>query len=133
MLQTHYTLTFMSSSEPETSAEEDNEEEDSEVRPESLTPEELEKLKEAVDERKKLIQSLRGKPWPMKKKLITLRYSLKEKEKSCFTLKCHLEISHPLPFRESQEFVEKYEGALGKGKGRKLYVYKVMMTKARNH
>lgn len=31
--------------------------------------------------------------------------------------------------RESQEFVEKYEGALGKGKGRKLYAYKVMMTK----
>uniref|UniRef100_A0A8D3CH54 Transmembrane channel-like protein n=1 Tax=Scophthalmus maximus TaxID=52904 RepID=A0A8D3CH54_SCOMX len=74
------------------------------VRPESLSPEELEKLKEAVDERKKLIQSLRGKPWPMKKKLVTLR--------------------------ESQEFVEKYEGALGKGKGRKLYAYKVMMTKA---
>uniref|UniRef100_A0A3Q1FN05 Transmembrane channel-like protein n=1 Tax=Acanthochromis polyacanthus TaxID=80966 RepID=A0A3Q1FN05_9TELE len=76
---------------------------DEEVRPERLTPEELEKLKEAVDERKKLIQSLRGKPWPMKKKLVTLR--------------------------ESQEFVEKYEGALGKGKGRKLYAYKVMMTK----
>lgn len=32
--------------------------------------------------------------------------------------------------RESQEFVEKYEGALGKGKGRKLYAYKVLMTKA---
>lgn len=28
--------------------------------------------------------------------------------------------------------MEKYEGALGKGKGRKLYVYKVMMTKVRN-
>ncbi|XP_062273169.1 transmembrane channel-like protein 1 [Scomber scombrus] len=95
------------SSEQETSDEEDvNEEEDNEekvVRPESLSPEELEKLKEAVDERKKLMQGLRGKPWPMKKKLTTLR--------------------------ESQEFVEKYEGALGKGKGRKLYAYKVMMTK----
>uniref|UniRef100_A0A8C6VVU4 Transmembrane channel-like protein n=1 Tax=Nothobranchius furzeri TaxID=105023 RepID=A0A8C6VVU4_NOTFU len=68
-----------------------------------LSPEELEKLKEAVEEKKKLIQSLKGKPWPMKKKLVTLR--------------------------ESQEFVEKYEGALGKGKGRKLYAYKVMMTK----
>lgn len=44
------------------------------MRPECLSPEELEKLKEAVDERKKLIQSLRGKPWPMKKKLVTLRY-----------------------------------------------------------
>ncbi|XP_016147200.1 transmembrane channel-like protein 1 [Sinocyclocheilus grahami] len=69
----------------------------------SLTPEELEKLKEAVDERKKLITTLKGKPWPMKKKLVILR--------------------------ESQEFVEKYEGALGKGKGRKLYAYKVMMMK----
>ncbi|KAI4821357.1 hypothetical protein KUCAC02_029291 [Chaenocephalus aceratus] len=94
------------SSEKEISEEEDNEEEDSEekeVRPETLTPEELETLKEAVDERKKLIQGLRGKPWAMKKKLVTLR--------------------------ESQEFVEKYEGALGKGKGRKFYAYKVMMTK----
>uniref|UniRef100_A0AAX7TTP7 Transmembrane channel-like protein n=1 Tax=Astatotilapia calliptera TaxID=8154 RepID=A0AAX7TTP7_ASTCA len=94
-------------SEPETSEEDDDEEEDNDkdvVRPECLSPEELEKLKEAVDERKKLIQSLRGKPWPMKKKLVTLR--------------------------ESQEFVEKYEGALGKGKGRKLYAYKVLMTKA---
>jgi len=40
----------------------------------SLTPEELEKLKEAVDERKKLIATLRGKPWPMRKKLVILRY-----------------------------------------------------------
>ncbi|XP_054466077.1 transmembrane channel-like protein 1 [Anoplopoma fimbria] len=90
----------------EPSEEDDNDTEDNEekeVRPESLSPEELEMLKEAVDERKKLIQNLRGKPWPMKKKLVTLR--------------------------ESQEFVEKYEGALGKGKGRKLYAYKVMMTK----
>uniref|UniRef100_A0A7N6ASH8 Transmembrane channel-like protein n=1 Tax=Anabas testudineus TaxID=64144 RepID=A0A7N6ASH8_ANATE len=93
-------------SEQETSEAGDQEEEgneEKELSPESLSPEELEKLKEAVDERRKLIQSLRGKPWPMKKKLVTLR--------------------------ESQEFVEKYEGALGKGKGRKLYVYKVMMTK----
>nr|XP_054587353.1 transmembrane channel-like protein 1 [Nothobranchius furzeri] len=94
-----------SSSEQETSEEEDDKEtnDDDEVRPECLSPEELEKLKEAVEEKKKLIQSLKGKPWPMKKKLVTLR--------------------------ESQEFVEKYEGALGKGKGRKLYAYKVMMTK----
>ncbi|KAM6931404.1 transmembrane channel-like protein 1 [Xenentodon cancila] len=94
------------SSEQETSEEEDGKDEDSEdeqVRPECLSPEELERLKEAVDERKKLVQGLRGKPWTMKKKLVTLR--------------------------ESQEFVEKYEGALGKGKGRKLYAYKVMMTK----
>ncbi|CAL9708484.1 unnamed protein product [Knipowitschia caucasica] len=93
------------SSEPESSEEENEEEEEEEdvVRPETLTPEELEKLKEAVEDRKKLIQGLRGKPWPMKKKLVTLK--------------------------ESQMFVEKYEGALGKGKGRKFYAYKVMMTK----
>ncbi|XP_029019084.2 transmembrane channel-like protein 1, partial [Betta splendens] len=93
------------SSEPETSEADGDEEDDEEkeVRPETLSAEELEMLKEAVDERKKLIQSLRGKPWPMKKKLVTLR--------------------------ESQKFVEKYEGALGKGKGRKFYAYKVMMTK----
>ncbi|XP_068995165.1 transmembrane channel-like protein 1 [Embiotoca jacksoni] len=94
------------SSEQETSEEDDNAEEENEeeeLRPECLSPEELEELKEAVDERKKLMQCLRGKPWPMKKKLVTLR--------------------------ESQEFVEKYEGALGKGKGRKFYAYKVMMTK----
>ncbi|XP_028435011.1 transmembrane channel-like protein 1 [Perca flavescens] len=93
------------SSEPETSEEDElkEETEESDVRPESLTPEELEMLKEAVEEKKKLVQGLRGKPWPMKKKLVTLR--------------------------ESQEFVEKYEGALGKGKGRKLYAYKVMMSK----
>lgn len=64
------------SSEKETSEQEASEEEDSEeteVRPLSLSPEELEKLKEAVDDRKKLIQGLRGKPWTMKKKLATLR------------------------------------------------------------
>uniref|UniRef100_A0A3B4B680 Transmembrane channel-like protein n=1 Tax=Periophthalmus magnuspinnatus TaxID=409849 RepID=A0A3B4B680_9GOBI len=62
--------------EEETSSEEENEEEeqtDDVVRPETLTPEELEKLKEAVEDRKKLIQGLRGKPWPMKQKLVTLK------------------------------------------------------------
>ncbi|XP_062399816.1 transmembrane channel-like protein 1 [Sardina pilchardus] len=83
--------------------EEEEEEEDAVVVVGALTPEELEKLKEAVDERKKLIGTLRGKPWPMMKKLQTLK--------------------------ESQEFVEKYEGALGIGRGRKLYAYKVMMQK----
>ncbi|XP_032091755.1 transmembrane channel-like protein 2 [Thamnophis elegans] len=31
--------------------------------------------------------------------------------------------------RETQDFVEKFEGALGKGKGKKLYAYKMMLTK----
>ncbi|XP_028313447.1 transmembrane channel-like protein 1 isoform X2 [Gouania willdenowi] len=90
-------------SEEDKEEQEELDKEQEEVRSECLSPEELEKLKEAVDERKKLIQSLRVKPWPMKKKLVSLR--------------------------ESQEFVEKYEGALGKGKGRKIYAYKVIMTK----
>lgn len=34
--------------------------------------------------------------------------------------------------REAQQFVDKFEGALGKGKGRKWYAYKVMMTKVRH-
>ncbi|XP_077571195.1 transmembrane channel-like protein 1 [Stigmatopora nigra] len=88
------------SSEQKTNEDESNEDEST---PESLTAEDLQELQEEVDERKKLIQSLRGKPWSMKKKLLTLR--------------------------ESQEFVENYEGALGKGKGRKFYAYKVMLTK----
>ncbi|KAL7836303.1 hypothetical protein AOLI_G00275870 [Acnodon oligacanthus] len=94
-----------SSSEEEEEKEEGEEEGggDEEFVVGSLSPEELEKLKEAVDERKKLIATLRGKPWPMRKKLPTLR--------------------------ESHVFVEKYEGALGKGRGRKLYAYKVMMRK----
>lgn len=35
-------------------------------------------------------------------------------------------------YREAQQFVDKFEGALGKGKGRKWYAYKVMMTKVRH-
>ncbi|KAK1892876.1 Transmembrane channel-like protein 2-B [Dissostichus eleginoides] len=63
----------------------------------------MEALKEQVEEKKKLIATLRNKPWRMKRRLVLLK--------------------------EAQEFVEKFEGALGKGKGRKLYAYKVMMAK----
>ncbi|XP_042343722.1 transmembrane channel-like protein 2-B [Plectropomus leopardus] len=70
---------------------------------ESLSEGEIEALKEQVEEKKKLIATLRNKPWRMKRRLVLLK--------------------------ESQEFVEKFEGALGKGKGKKLYAYKVMMTK----
>nr|XP_060480016.1 transmembrane channel-like protein 2 [Panthera onca] len=31
--------------------------------------------------------------------------------------------------REAQDFVEKYEGALGKGKGKRLYAYRMLMAK----
>uniref|UniRef100_A0A3P8T0Q5 Transmembrane channel-like protein n=1 Tax=Amphiprion percula TaxID=161767 RepID=A0A3P8T0Q5_AMPPE len=69
----------------------------------SLSEGEIAALKEQVEEKKKLIATLRNKPWRMKRRLVMLK--------------------------EAQEFVEKFEGALGKGKGRKLYAYKVMMTK----
>ncbi|XP_064152919.1 transmembrane channel-like protein 2-B [Anguilla rostrata] len=70
---------------------------------ESLSEGEMARLKEEVEEKKKLISNMRNKPWRMKRRL-----------------KC---------LKEAQQFVEKFEGALGKGKGRKLYAYKVMMTK----
>ncbi|XP_033947202.1 transmembrane channel-like protein 2-B [Pseudochaenichthys georgianus] len=70
---------------------------------ESLSEGEMEVLKEQVEEKKKLIATLRNKPWRMKRRLVLLK--------------------------EAQEFVDKFEGALGKGKGRKLYAYKVMMAK----
>ncbi|XP_064356203.1 transmembrane channel-like protein 1 [Dromaius novaehollandiae] len=76
---------------------------DSDSEEEPITEEELAKLKEEVEEKKKLIATLRNKPWKMKKKLAVLK--------------------------EAQLFVERFEGALGKGKGKKFYVYKVMMTK----
>uniref|UniRef100_A0ABM5GPT2 Transmembrane channel-like protein n=1 Tax=Pogona vitticeps TaxID=103695 RepID=A0ABM5GPT2_9SAUR len=70
---------------------------------ESLSEGELARLKEQVEEKKKLITIMRTKPWRMAKKLRVLR--------------------------EAQEFVEKFEGALGKGKGKKLYAYKMIMAK----
>ncbi|XP_077594088.1 transmembrane channel-like protein 2-A [Stigmatopora nigra] len=69
----------------------------------SLSEGEMALLMEEVEEKKKLISSIRNKPWRMKRRLTHLR--------------------------EAQEFVDKFEGALGKGKGRKWYAYKVMMTK----
>uniref|UniRef100_A0A2K6NG79 Transmembrane channel-like protein n=1 Tax=Rhinopithecus roxellana TaxID=61622 RepID=A0A2K6NG79_RHIRO len=70
---------------------------------ESLSEEELARILEQVEEKKKLIATMRSKPWPMAKKLTELR--------------------------EAQEFVEKYEGALGKGKGKRLYAYQMLMAK----
>ncbi|XP_028313282.1 transmembrane channel-like protein 2-B [Gouania willdenowi] len=70
---------------------------------ESLSEGEMEALKEQVEEKKKLVATLRNKPWRMKRRLDVLK--------------------------EAQDFVEKFEGALGKGKGRRLYAFKVMMAK----
>ncbi|EFB15472.1 hypothetical protein PANDA_007375, partial [Ailuropoda melanoleuca] len=69
----------------------------------SLSEEELARILEQVEDRKKLIATMRNKPWPMTKKLRELR--------------------------EAQEFVEKYEGALGKGKGKRLYAYRTLVAK----
>ncbi|KAJ7988428.1 hypothetical protein DPEC_G00323450 [Dallia pectoralis] len=70
---------------------------------ESMSEGEMERLKEEVEEKKKIIATMRNKPWRMKRRLVHL--------KAC------------------QAFVDKFEGALGKGKGKKFYAYKVMMTK----
>ncbi|XP_031229517.1 transmembrane channel-like protein 2 [Mastomys coucha] len=70
---------------------------------ESLSEEELAQILEQVEEKKKLITTMRNKPWPMARKLRELR--------------------------EAQAFVEKYEGALGKGQGKHLYAYRMMMAK----
>ncbi|KAM8886080.1 transmembrane channel-like protein 2-B [Spinachia spinachia] len=70
---------------------------------ESLSEGEIAALKEQVEEKKKLIATLRNKPWRMKKRLVLLK--------------------------EAQGFVEEFEGALGKGKGKKLYAFKVLMAK----
>nr|XP_010590122.1 transmembrane channel-like protein 2 [Loxodonta africana] len=70
---------------------------------EHLSEEELTWILEQVEEKKKLIATMRNKPWPMAKKLTELR--------------------------EAQAFVEKYEGALGKGKGKRLYAYRMLMAK----
>ncbi|KAM8829162.1 transmembrane channel-like protein 2-A [Spinachia spinachia] len=70
---------------------------------ESLSEGEMAQLLEEVEEKKKLIATIRNKPWRMKRRLIDLK--------------------------EAQEFVDKFEGALGKGKGRKWFAYKVMMKK----
>ncbi|KAM4706968.1 transmembrane channel-like protein 2-B [Discoglossus pictus] len=58
---------------------------------------------EQVEEKKKLISTIRNKPWRMKKKLSLIS--------------------------EAQDFIERFEGALGRGKGRRLYAYKIMMAK----
>ncbi|KAL3976077.1 EphA7 [Sarotherodon galilaeus] len=84
------------SSSPVSSSEDESDEE-------SMSEGEIAALKEQVEEKKKLIATLRNKPWRMQRRLVLLK--------------------------EAQEFVEKFEGALGKGRGKKLYAFKVMMTK----
>uniref|UniRef100_A0A8D3DNV3 Transmembrane channel-like protein n=1 Tax=Scophthalmus maximus TaxID=52904 RepID=A0A8D3DNV3_SCOMX len=61
---------------------------------ESMSEGEMARLMEEVEEKKKLIATIRNKPWRMKRRLTHLR--------------------------EAQEFVDKFEGALGKGKGQEV-------------
>ncbi|KAM5191601.1 transmembrane channel-like protein 2-A [Mantella aurantiaca] len=70
---------------------------------ESMSEGERERLMKQVEEKKKIISNMRSKPWRMSKKFLVLK--------------------------ESHDFVEKFEGALGRGKGRKLYAYKILMAK----
>ncbi|XP_063806956.1 transmembrane channel-like protein 2-A [Pseudophryne corroboree] len=70
---------------------------------ESLSDGERERLMKQVEEKKKMISAIRSKPWRISKKLTLLK--------------------------EAQDFLEEFEGALGRGKGRKLYAYKIMMAK----
>uniref|UniRef100_A0A8C6K9M7 Transmembrane channel-like protein n=1 Tax=Nothobranchius furzeri TaxID=105023 RepID=A0A8C6K9M7_NOTFU len=81
----------------------DDDDSDDEEEEESMSEGEMARLMEEVEEKKKLIANIRTKPWRMQRRLVVLK--------------------------EAQEFVDKFEGALGKGKGRKWYAYKVMMMK----
>ncbi|XP_041816501.1 transmembrane channel-like protein 2-A [Chelmon rostratus] len=81
----------------------DSNSDSNEEEEDSMSEGEMARLMEEVEEKKKLIANIRNKPWRMKRRLTHLK--------------------------EAQQFVDKFEGALGKGKGRKWYAYKVMMTK----
>ncbi|KAF7665058.1 hypothetical protein LDENG_00156090 [Lucifuga dentata] len=85
------------------SSSDSNSDSNEEEEEESLSEGEMAQLKEEVEEKRKLIATIRNKPWRMKRRLEHLR--------------------------EAQQFVDKFEGALGKGKGKKWYAYKVMMRK----
>ncbi|XP_023658975.2 transmembrane channel-like protein 2-B [Paramormyrops kingsleyae] len=73
---------------------------------ESVAEMEAARLKEELEEKKKFIASLKSRPWRMNRKL-----------------KC---------LKDAQQFVEKFEGYLGKGKGQTLYILKVTMSKKWN-
>ncbi|KAI4902510.1 hypothetical protein NFI96_013135 [Prochilodus magdalenae] len=96
-------LLLSSSLRPLQCPSEDSKSEGGEEEEESMSEGERARLMEEVEEKKKLIANIRNKPWRMKRRLKHLK--------------------------EAQLFVDKFEGALGKGKGRKLYAYKVMMMK----
>ncbi|XP_076855152.1 transmembrane channel-like protein 2-B [Brachyhypopomus gauderio] len=73
---------------------------------ESLSEGELAELLEEVEEKKKLIGTLRSKPWHMKKRLRS--------------------------FKQAQEFIEAFETVMGNVKGTSIYTFKAMMNKKLN-
>ncbi|XP_049750960.1 transmembrane channel-like protein 1 [Elephas maximus indicus] len=72
---------------------------------EEIDEEELERLKAQLDENKQMIANVKCKPWKMEKKIEVLK--------------------------EAKKFVSENEGALGKGKGKQWFAFKMMMAKKR--
>nr|XP_031533049.1 transmembrane channel-like protein 1 isoform X3 [Vicugna pacos] len=70
---------------------------------EEIDEEELERLKTELDEKRQVIATVKCKPWKMEKKIEVLR--------------------------EAKKFVNENEGALGKGKGKQWFAFKMMMAK----
>ncbi|XP_021108370.1 transmembrane channel-like protein 1 isoform X3 [Heterocephalus glaber] len=70
---------------------------------EGIDVEELERLKAELDEKRQIIATVKCKPWKMEKKIEVLK--------------------------EAKKFVSENEGALGKGKGKQWFAFKMMMAK----
>ncbi|XP_028349678.1 transmembrane channel-like protein 1 isoform X2 [Physeter macrocephalus] len=70
---------------------------------EEIDEEELERLKAELDENRQMIATVKCKPWKMEKKIEVLK--------------------------EAKKFVNENEGALGKGKGKRWFAFKMMMAK----
>nr|XP_058928700.1 transmembrane channel-like protein 1 isoform X2 [Kogia breviceps] len=70
---------------------------------EEIDEEELERLKAELDENRQMIATVKCKPWKMEKKIEVLK--------------------------EAKKFVSENEGALGKGKGKRWFAFKMMMGK----
>nr|XP_020734298.1 transmembrane channel-like protein 1 [Odocoileus virginianus texanus] len=70
---------------------------------EEIDEEELERLKAELDEKRQMIATVKCKPWKMEKKIEVLK--------------------------EAKKFVSENEGALGKGKGKRWFAFKMMMAK----
>ncbi|XP_066110449.1 transmembrane channel-like protein 1 [Saccopteryx bilineata] len=68
-----------------------------------IDEEELERLKAELDEQRQMIANVKCKPWKMEKKIEVLK--------------------------EAKKFVNENEGALGKGKGKRWFAFKMMMAK----